>query len=181
MTNLNVFSEKFGKGVIIEILEGKATVIFEKETKTLILKFAGLTYENGDNVYIKEDLVNEDKKIIVTKKKTTKKEVLATVSDLKDLKNLIIYYINKASYSLSNVSLNKVMTVLLNDVNKGVVSAKTKRGIKGAITRRATSIALSVSEENLRENNGFSILENTNGNSILEKFESFRLNVLMGK
>ena len=181
LINTTVISAKFGKGTVKSIENGKATIEFANETKSLLIRFANLTFENGENVYVKEVEEVKIKKVAPTKTMKIKKEskkVLATLSDLKEYKKLIIFYINRASYPMANVSLSEVMTMLLDEVNKGGVYAKTKRGIKGAITRKATSLALEVSDENIRENNGFSILDNTTGNPILERLAQFRLDIL---
>ncbi len=168
--NKNVISPKFGKGIVKEINGGKAIIEFQNETKELLVKFAGLTYENGEKVEVKVEVVK------VEVEKVERKKIVITIDDLKEYKGLIIWNIKYASYGFNLIK--DVMESMLNDVNSGKVKAKTKRGIKGTLTRLARTTALSIAEDTLRENLGLSALVNYRENTDLQRFQQYRLDKL---
>lgn len=109
--------------------------------------------------------------------KAIAKEQFISKEHLTEYKGLIIWNMKRANYS-GHLNLKDAMTSLLETVEKNNVVFKTKAGIKGIVSRMAVSVALENVEANLREANGFSVLDNVTGNYILESFQDHRLRVL---
>ena len=101
-----------------------------------------------------------------------------TKEDLVEYKGLIIFLLKKANYR-GYMNLKQSMTTMLEEIETKNIVYKTKRGIKGILSRMALTIGLENSENNLREANGIDILANSYGNEILSNFIQFRLNTLM--
>jgi hypothetical protein len=70
------------------------------------------------------------------------------------------------------------MQQLLDEVEDGRITAKTKRGIKGAITRRATLIALQNVEDNMDRVYGVDWAMGAAGSQLIEAYQQHRLNVI---
>lgn len=103
-----------------------------------------------------------------------------TKEHLIEYKALIIWMMkNKGDYR-GMLDLRAAMNSMLYRIENERIVYKTERSIKSIVCGIALSCGLSNSEENLREAYGFSVLENTNGNRVLEAFEQFKLNALMG-
>ena len=110
--------------------------------------------------------------------KARQKGQFITKEDLVEYKGLIIFLLKKANYR-GYMNLKESMTVILNKIENDKVVYKTKRGIKGILSRMALEVGLDNSEFNMRELNGICITENSYGNPILEHFTQFRLNTLI--
>ena len=130
----------------------------------------------------------EDKKAYYTVKSLSAKlseEKAATAGnyitkeDLVEYKGLIIWIMTKKANYRGYLNLKDAMTALLNKVERENIVYKTRRGIKGIVSSLALQVALNNVEDNLRDANGFDVTTNTYGNSILEGFQSFKLNALM--
>ncbi len=172
-----VISPKYGKGIIKEVNGGSATIEFENETKKLLIKFAKLTFENGKKIEVKEEVEEEVKEINKRgSKRTVRKEVVITIDDLKEYRGLIMWYINNSNYGFNLTK--KAMEMMLDEVNAGKVKSKTKRGIKGKLTKLAKSITLELAELELRNRLGLDITVNYGENTELEKFQQYRLDKL---
>ena len=174
-----LLSNKYGTGTLISELNGKATINFNGKEVSLLVKFAKLTKEDGSDF---EATIFEEKEIEVKKVRKTRKviaEKFVTKADLTEYKNLIIWLLkNKTNYS-GYLNLSSAMTILLKKAKNNEITYKTKRGIKGSISRATISAGLQDSENNLRNFLGLDITALTNGNSELENFQQFRLNALM--
>ena len=101
-----------------------------------------------------------------------------TKEDLVEYKGLIIFLLKKANYR-GYMNLKESMTIMLEKIENENIVFKTKRGIKGILSRMALTIGLDNSETNLREANGICTTANSYGNEILSSFTQFRLNTLM--
>lgn len=105
---------------------------------------------------------------------------LVTVEDLKEYRNLIIWVLNRKANYRGYMNLSESMQEILNQVNAGKVTYKTKRGIKGVLCNLALSVGLTNSENNLRNQNGISVMAGYYDSPIISNFEQFRINALMG-
>lgn len=112
------------------------------------------------------------------KKSITPKAV--TVEDLKEYRNLVIWMLNRKANYRGYLNLKEAMTTILDQVNSGEVTYKTKRGIKGVLCNLALSIGLQNSEDNLRKQNDISVLAGAYDHPYINNFQQFRLNALMG-
>jgi hypothetical protein len=102
-----------------------------------------------------------------------------TKEDLVEYKGLVIWLMkNKTNYR-GYLNLKSAMTILLSDIESQNIVYKTKRGIKGIVSKMAISAGLTDVENNLRNANGIEITDNTYGNRILEDFTTFKLTALM--
>jgi len=98
-----------------------------------------------------------------------------TKEDLVEYKGLVIWLMkNKTNYR-GYLNLKSAMTILLSDIESQNIVYKTKRGIKGIVSRMAISAGLTDVENNLRNANGIEITDNR----ILEDFSNFKLSALM--
>ena len=176
MTILN--HTKYGQGNLISELNGRALVDFNGTQKDLIIQFAKMTKEDGTLFVatVFEEEPKEEKKTRKTRKPL--KEKFITKADLKEYKKLIIWLLNNKVNYQGCLNLKESMGAILAKAENNEICYKTKRGIKGAITRATIELGLANVEENLRKQNGFNIKTLTNGNSILEHFQNHRLNVL---
>jgi len=102
-----------------------------------------------------------------------------TKEDLVEYKGLVIWLMkNKTNYR-GYLNLKSAMTILLSEIESQNIVYKTKRGIKGIVSKMAISAGLTDVENNLRNANGIEITDNTYGNRILEDFTTFKLTALM--
>ena len=101
-----------------------------------------------------------------------------TKEDLVEYKGLIIFLLKKANYR-GYMNLKQSMTTILEKIENENNVFKTKRGIKGILSRMALTIGLDNSETNLREANGICVTANSYGNEILSNFVQFKLNTLI--
>ena len=102
-----------------------------------------------------------------------------TKEDLVEYKGLVIWLMkNKTNYR-GYLNLKSAMTILLSEIESQNIVYKTKRGIKGIVSRMAISAGLTDVENNLRNANGIELTANSYGNRILEDFSNFRLTALM--
>jgi len=102
-----------------------------------------------------------------------------TKEDLVEYKGLVIWLMkNKTNYR-GHLNLKSAMTILLSDIESQNIVYKTKRGIKGIVSKMAISAGLTDVENNLRNANGIELTANSYGNRILEDFSNFRLTALM--
>jgi len=85
---------------------------------------------------------------------------------------------NKTNYR-GYLNLKSAMTILLSEIESQNIVYKTKRGIKGIVSKMAISAGLTDVENNLKNANGIEITDNTYGNRILEDFSNFKLSALM--
>lgn len=100
-------------------------------------------------------------------------------SDLVEYKPLIIWLMSNKTNFGGHLNLSGAMTTLLKRVESEKIVYKTKRGIKGIVSKLAISAGLKNVESNLRIANGFTILDNSYGNPVLESFTQFSLKTLM--
>jgi len=111
--------------------------------------------------------------------KAEEKGNFITKQDLVEHKSLIIWLMkNKANFN-GYLDLKNAMTSLLEIVETKKIVFKTRKGIKGIVSRLSIEVGLNNTEDNLRRINGISIITNTYGNPILEKFQNFKLNTLV--
>ena len=111
--------------------------------------------------------------------KAQEKGQYITKEDLVEYKGLVIWLMkNKTNYR-GYLNLKSAMTILLSEIESQNIVYKTKRGIKGIVSKMAISAGLTDVENNLRNANGIEITDNTYGNRILEDFSNFRLTALM--
>ena len=102
-----------------------------------------------------------------------------TKEDLVEYKGLVIWLMkNKTNYR-GYLNLKSAMTILLSEIESQNIVYKTKRGIKGIVSKMAISAGLTDVENNLRNANGIELTANSYGNRILEDFSNFRLTALM--
>jgi len=172
-----LISQKYGTGTLVSELNGKAIINFNGEEKSLLIKFAKLTKEDGTSFVGTTEIP-----VVEIKAKKTRKvmaEKFVTKADLIEYKKLIVWLLkNKTNYR-GNLNLSSAMNILLSKAENNKITYKTKRGIKGAISRATISSGLEDAEINLRNFLGLDATALTNGNSELEKFQQFRLNALM--
>lgn len=102
-----------------------------------------------------------------------------TKEHLVEFKPLIIWIMKNKTNFAGYLNLKSAMTILLNRVESENITFKTKKGIKGIITKLAISAGLTDVENNLREQNGISINESVYSNPLLNSFQNFRLSALM--
>ena len=132
---------------------------------------AELKKEDSKNYYKVKSLVSK-----LSEQKAAFNKQYITKENLTEYKGLIIWIMkNKCNYK-GYLNLKSAMVILLNDVENQKVVYKTKRGIKGIITKMAIDAGLMDAETNLRNANGIDWTTNTYGNRILEDFSSFRVN-----
>lgn len=103
-----------------------------------------------------------------------------TVEELKEYRNLIIWMLNRKANYRGYMNLSESMNKILDQVNSGKVTYKTKRGVKGILCNLALSVGLENSEKNLRYHNGISVMAGAYDSPIIANFQQFRINALMG-
>ncbi|WP_092738113.1 hypothetical protein [Riemerella columbipharyngis] len=149
------------KRQIEELKAGRSMETLKKEDKKLYYQVKGLSEK------LSEARAYENKQFI-------------TKEDLVEYKALIIWMMKNKGNFRGYLNLKEAMQNLLDEVESGNIIYKTKKGIKGIVTKLALSIALDNSYNNMIDANGIDILsQNTYNNSLLNAYQQFKMNALM--
>lgn len=116
--------------------------------------------------------------------KAREKGQFVTKEHLVELRNLIIWKINRSLYFTGNENLKKAMSALLLKVEGEKIVYRTEKGIKGLVMDAVVGICRNICFDQLVEVEGSEILTNSNlrvEGTPYARFQSFYLNLLMGR
>lgn len=145
---------------IERLKNGKTLAQLKKEDKKAYYKVQSLSSKRSDlKAFEKGNFITKDQ--------------------VKEYEGLIIWLFNKVNYKglLDFKQARKEVDAI---VQKERVIYKTTKSIKRIVSDIAKRAALDNIDKNLRDKHGFNVTTNTVGNSILEDFQSYKLDVLMG-
>jgi len=115
--------------------------------------------------------------------KAIQNQNFVTKEHLVELKNLIIWKINRSMFFSSKENLCKIMKAILADVEANKLVYRTEKGIKSIVMNAIVGYAQDVCFDELVEREGKEILSNSNlrqnPNGLYAKFQSYYLDLKM--